>query len=520
MIILPLNADLSLGRWPVVTLGVIVLCLLIHYAQVGSRGEVSAAAAGYCQSPTRLVTPDPLQEDKRLCWQLLSQLHQSPDVERALAMLADDLSLSPPEERNVLLASVRSHYDRFSVTAPRSLDAELVYDPAFPNPIRMITSALAHADWLHVIFNMIFFFAFAASVELIVASTWRFVLLMAGIALATDLSYSVFAGIAGNALPTLGFSGVVMGMIGLAAYLIPHARIRTFVWVIFYAWTFFVPVWLLAAWFASWDLYRLLTEGNGSGVNFLAHVTGALAGYLLGRFWLAERKADIQEELHDEIEWMRSRRNDQLGMLSSYTGGHGRQAREEWKRAQARRHEETLQRIYELAELGRHHEASAMLVDGFDTDIESEHGIRDVHKSSRQWPLSPTTLNIARIYVDGLCRRRRFDQALDVCEACLRGAPEFVLGDPAQVLTLAEFARQSQRHTVALALVRDVGRRYAGHVDPVSAQLLEARLMWEDLDRPDDARSILRELLAEVNADRRPEVLRIARLLAAEGSRP
>lgn len=158
-----------------------------------------------------------------------------------------------------------------------------------------------------------------------------------------------------------------------------------------------------------------------------------------------------------------------------------------------------------------------MLVDRLDLDRESEHDIHDVYARSTEWPLSLTTLNVARIYIDRLYRLRRFDQALDVCEACIGRAPEFLLGDPGQLLPMAEFAHDAGRDHLAVALVRDAAARYGQYIDPVSTRLFEARLMWERLERPDEARSIVRALLAEVTADRRGEVLRIARLMATEG---
>ena len=49
------------------------------------------------------------------------------------------------------------------------------------------------------------------------------------ISFVVGISYSVSTLISSTApLPSLGFSGVVMGMIGLSAYLMPGARIRVF----------------------------------------------------------------------------------------------------------------------------------------------------------------------------------------------------------------------------------------------------------------------------------------------------
>ncbi len=86
----------------------------------------------------------------------------------------------------------------------------------------------------------------------------------------------------------------------------PRARIRTFVWLGFWAWIAFVPAWIFAIWYIGWDLVTLLSDGNAGGTNLLAHVVGGVTGYYLGRWWLSDRKWLIEVELQDEIEHMRA----------------------------------------------------------------------------------------------------------------------------------------------------------------------------------------------------------------------
>lgn len=85
-----------------------------------------------------------------------------------------------------------------------------------------------------------------------------------------------------NSVPTLGLSGVVAGMIGLFAYLAPHMRIRCCAFFVFFWRTFAVPAWVLAAWFVGWDVYNLFHDKGASNVNLVAHVSGAVIGFLTG----------------------------------------------------------------------------------------------------------------------------------------------------------------------------------------------------------------------------------------------
>ena len=82
---------------------------------------------------------------------------------------------------------------------------------------------------MHMVGNMIFFLAFAPALELLVGNNFRYIWIMLFISFVVGVSYSMSILIGGSeAIPTLGFSGVVMGMMGLAAYLMPQARIRVF----------------------------------------------------------------------------------------------------------------------------------------------------------------------------------------------------------------------------------------------------------------------------------------------------
>jgi hypothetical protein len=82
-------------------------------------------------------------------------------------------------------------------------------------------------------------------------------------------------------LPTLGLSGVVMGMLALFVYFLPHARIRMFYWFIIYVGTVGIPAWFLAAWYIGGDFYSQVS-GAGGYVNFVAHLAGAALGFLIG----------------------------------------------------------------------------------------------------------------------------------------------------------------------------------------------------------------------------------------------
>ncbi len=110
-----------------------------------------------------------------------------------------------------------------------SITQDLVYYPLSWNPFNMISASLAHGGWLHLTGNIIFFLAFGPALEALISNTMRYVSLMLFISFVVGISYSIFI-LIGSAepLPSLGLSGVVMGMMGLSAFMMPQARIRVF----------------------------------------------------------------------------------------------------------------------------------------------------------------------------------------------------------------------------------------------------------------------------------------------------
>ncbi len=98
----------------------------------------------------------------------------------------------------------------------------------------------------------------------------------------------------GSHFSTLGLSGVVMGMMGLFAYLLPKGKIRCYYWVVIFFGSVAIPAWALALWYIGGDIYTLFANTNHGVVNVMAHVTGGIAGYLFGIIFLQKVRADTR----------------------------------------------------------------------------------------------------------------------------------------------------------------------------------------------------------------------------------
>lgn len=144
----------------------------------------------------------------------------------------------------------------------------------------LITHMFLHGGWFHLIGNMWFLWVFGDNVEDALGSL-RFVVfyLLCGLAAAGAQILSEPSA----AIPMVGASGAIGGVMGAYARLYPNARIETFIFLGLYSTTIVVPaIFMLGYWF----LIQLISgipalQGAGEGVAFWAHVGGFLAGLLL-----------------------------------------------------------------------------------------------------------------------------------------------------------------------------------------------------------------------------------------------
>jgi membrane associated rhomboid family serine protease len=143
-----------------------------------------------------------------------------------------------------------------------------------------ITSMFMHGGWGHLISNMWFLWVFGNNVE-DVTGRFRFVLfyLLCGLAAAAAQTLSNPA----SAIPMVGASGAIGGVMGAYALLFPRVRVQTLLFLGFFIQMISVPAWgMLGYWFALQILMGLPTIGSESGgVAFWAHAGGFIAGLVL-----------------------------------------------------------------------------------------------------------------------------------------------------------------------------------------------------------------------------------------------
>ena len=357
----------------------------------------------------------------------------------------------------------------FSLQMAFPITESLVYHPDSWNPFKMLSSSMIHGDLLHLLGNMIFFLAFAPALELLVGSTIRYLWIMVFISFVVGFSYSISILIGGSQpIPTLGFSGVVMGTMGLAAYMMPQARIRVFWWYIVFWKTFYVPAWVLAIIYIGLDTWTMLTADYYGGINVVAHVAGGFAGYLFGYLWLKERKEDTSQELADEIAEMKIEQQFGKSRSSSFRGR--KQLDQQNSERQALRADDKFMGgIYKMVTTHRDSEAIITLLENYDRSL---HDYESLYERINQWGPSRTLLCVGRLIIDSLDQDNRHGRALAYVEKCQKISPQFILPDVSKTIFYADFAIQAGRPEVARNLLVNPEKRYGNLVDKaICAQL-------------------------------------------------
>lgn len=283
--ILPYRANIRLFRFPLITVLISILCIGVYAAQEISERKGLTHLRDFCTQPLDSGFRQALQgltgrTDAYGCGRLLMKLSQEKNPNLELDRLAQRLAGKEPALVSHYHDILRETWQQYRRNAPNDLTARLWYVPGDWSVPRMLSASMAHGSRSHLIGNLFFFFAFAATLEMLLGPLLH-ILLLATLATGTHVAYSLASLGDPQALPTLGLSGVVMGVMALLTYFVPRAGIRCILWLVVFWKRFSVPAWLFLLFYVGWDVHAQIT-GSGGSTNLVAHLSGAGLGLLLG----------------------------------------------------------------------------------------------------------------------------------------------------------------------------------------------------------------------------------------------
>ncbi|MGQ9539141.1 MAG: rhomboid family intramembrane serine protease [Candidatus Bathycorpusculaceae bacterium] len=153
----------------------------------------------------------------------------------------------------------------------------------------LVTSMFMHANWLHLLGNMLFLYIFGDNVEDIFGHVGYLVFyILCGVAATFSHIMSLYLGLtypANFTVGVVGASGAISGVLGAYFVFYPKAKILT--WVAYFILpipaVIFLGFWFLMQWlYGLFDIY--------GDVAYWAHIGGFIVGMLLALSFGLERK--------------------------------------------------------------------------------------------------------------------------------------------------------------------------------------------------------------------------------------
>ena len=311
MILLPIgHEETGVRRLPWITFGLMAVCcvafILSGRGQILSSDdiqlskEVMAAVDYYVEHPYLELKP---RFEERVF---------DGNEEQALSLVAEAYDGLAPPSNGAIRASQQEALDDLMARVVGSFDSHPLFRWGLvPNEIKpwsLITHMFMHAGWLHLLGNLLILYLAGPFIE----DVWGRPLYLGfyvGAGLFAALAYIAFN--AGSAVPMIGASGAIAGVMGAFLVRYRQTRIRFFYMVgIFFRGTFSAPALLmLPMWFGE-QLFFAMLAGNsdgGAGVAYWAHIGGFAFGAgtaLAMRAWqIEERHIDhrIEGKVSDTV---------------------------------------------------------------------------------------------------------------------------------------------------------------------------------------------------------------------------
>jgi membrane associated rhomboid family serine protease len=306
--LLPLRHENMEGRrWPVITIGLIALNVLIFLGtywtmqdQATQEVPVQKHILVLAATHPNLQMPDDvaqwvsfIREKNPRLWQQL-QLPSQLLRDTIGVESGDDAALQ--EQMNSL---VQQWHDLQAV----SIVHRYAFYPAHPTATSYITANFLHAGFLHIIGNMWFLWLAGFILE----DTWGRIIypifyLLAGVAALMVHAWTN----SGSYVATIGASGAVAALMGAFLTRFPNMKIEM-IWILglLRAYRFKAAAyWLLPAWVLMEVLYGTVF-GSASGVAHWAHVGGFVFGAVVGYGIRKSGLEQVAEQgIQQKIEWV------------------------------------------------------------------------------------------------------------------------------------------------------------------------------------------------------------------------
>jgi membrane associated rhomboid family serine protease len=164
------------------------------------------------------------------------------------------------------------------------------------NWITILTAMFMHAGWAHILGNMLFFWVFGPEIEDVMGPLRYLTFYLLGGLAATAAQILIDPT---STVPNLGASGAIAGVMGAFLITYPRDRIRTILFLGWFARVTFIPAFILVGFWFLTQLFSevgALAQVQSGGVAYMAHIGGFTFGALTATFF-ESRKRRLQQGL-------------------------------------------------------------------------------------------------------------------------------------------------------------------------------------------------------------------------------
>ena len=162
-------------------------------------------------------------------------------------------------------------------------------DQPIPAPLTIFTSMFMHGGLMHIGGNMLYFWIFGNNIEDRIGHV-RFVFFYLFCGVVAAFAHALSS--PGSAIPMIGASGAIAGVLGAYLLLFPSARVHTIVFFGFFVQVIRIPALIVIGFWAIIQFVSgLIGQGmlHQGGTAWFAHVGGFLAGLITIKLWLPRR---------------------------------------------------------------------------------------------------------------------------------------------------------------------------------------------------------------------------------------
>jgi membrane associated rhomboid family serine protease len=158
------------------------------------------------------------------------------------------------------------------------------------NYLSFLTTMFLHGGWLHFLGNMWFLRIFGSKVEDCMGHC-RFLAFYLISGILASMFYIYFN--PKSAMPVIGASGAIAGVMGAYYVMFPRAKILTVIPIFIFPWFIELPAFIFLGWWFLLQLFSgtitLVLPMTGGGVAWWGHIGGFIAGVILVPFFRKRR---------------------------------------------------------------------------------------------------------------------------------------------------------------------------------------------------------------------------------------